>query len=233
MKNIYLLGISVAVGLAVLYLVWQQRKRLDNLITITHSIQPVPIGNSIDKEFFIQETQQLHRKIEASYERIHQQYQEVIGAIDNLPIFGCMDYSGEDGNSENIRSYHGENLIDIDEPQETLELSLDEPLPQSVLGIAENTQLNESTKSSRKSTTITDKVSANKMSCHKNNSEPMAELPTHFNDNSVEHSTMSFSVSAKGPKVAELKNLCKQYGLSNQGNKKDLMERLKKVGHSF
>jgi len=222
MKNIYLLGISISISLAILYLLWQQKKRLEELQMITRSIQPIPLENVLDKEMFISETRNLHSKIENSYEKVHQQYLEVIASIDNIPIIGSQDYSGEEL-SENIRSYHGENLIDIDEPKnQSLEINLEEPIPQSILGIGEKTN---------GSISLTSKISSNNkkiVSAEKNNSEPIVE-----NEISSEQQAVSYSISSKVPKLTELRNYCKNYGLSTYGNKKELLERLKKVGVNF
>lgn len=222
MKNIYLLGISIAVSIAVLYLVWQQKKRLEQLENITRSIQPITLNNLVDREFFIQETQGVHKKIESSYDRIHQQYLEVLASIDNLPVLGSMEYSGEE-QSENIRSYHGENLIDIDEHKHSLDLNLEEPIPQSVLGIAEPSQPG--------SISMGSKISSSKKSSsinNKNNTEPIVE-----NNSSIENGAVSYSMSSKIPKLPELRDLCKKYGLSSYGNKKELLERLNKVNVFF
>lgn len=238
MKSIYLLGISVVVCLSILYLTWQQKKKLEQLVAITNSIQPIPLTNVLDKDSFYYETQQLHRKIETSYERVHQQYLEVLNAVDNIPVIGSFDYSGEE-QSENIRSYHGEDLIDIENNgnDRSLEISLNEPIPTSLLGMGENTNKKSDSveQTSDKNienliSNIENSIGSHKSSKKKSNSEPAI---VEVSKSSADKNAVSLSVSSQVPKLPELKSLCKKYGVSAYGNKKELVERLSKVGITF
>ena len=236
MKNTYLLGISILVCLSILYLIWQQKKKIEQLMSLTNSIQPVPISNVLDKDSFYEETRSLHNKIETSYDRVYQQYHEVLKAVDNIPIVGNYEYTVED-NSENIKSYHGEDLIDINQVDKvSIDMNLEDGIPTSILGIAENTKKTQSTEQSdinRENHIADTEPSIISRTSLKQKSKSESDIHKEVSKKTIENNIVSLSVSSTVPKLPELKLLCKKNGLSPNGNKKEILERLSKLGITF
>ena len=230
MRSVYVLGISLAVGLVILYIQWQQKKKLEEMLKLVSSIQ-VPQQTVLDREFIIQENQRLHNKIEASYDKVYQQYEQVLIAVDNIPVIGSMNYSGDD-ESENMRSYHGEPLIDIEEDKE-YDLSLEnESIPkESLLGV-DNRSINSKIENSNKTV---EKISTEPIVERSNHSLPSKKNSTENND--VLESPVSIhshnTTNGNYPKIAELKNLCRERGLVVSGNKTELVQRLLDSGYNF
>jgi hypothetical protein len=218
MKSVYLLGISVAIGAVIVYLLWQQKKKLEEMNSLIASIQ-VPQQSILDREFIIEENKRLHKKIEDSYDHVHQQYEQVLIAVDNIPVIGSNNYySGDDEESENIRSYHGEALIDIVE-DENMEYDL------SNVSNEHNSYPKESILAVENQS-ISSKID--------NSKNEIIEEPVEDLKNNKEISIQS-SMTSNGiyPKISELKNLCRERNLTVSGNKNDLVQRLLNSGYIF
>ena len=227
MKSVYVYGISLAISIAILYLLWQQKKKMDEMSKLITSIQ-VPQQSSIDREFILNENQRLHKKIEDSYGHIHEQYQQVLIAVDNIPIIGAnINYSVEDDDTDNIPSYHGEDLINIanDEhivPNYSLENSNNPK--DSIMGVE-----NQSLSSRIENVEKTPEISTDKL---KSISKSIKDVSK---SKSVKETSIQSSVNSYGnyPKIVELKNLCKERGLNVSGNKTELVQRLLNNGYIF
>ena len=230
MKSVYVLGISLAVGLVILYIQWQQKKKLEEMLKMVSAIQ-VPQQSVLDREFIIEENQRLHHKIETSYDKVYQQYDQVLIAVDNIPVIGSMNYSGDD-ESENIRSYHGEPLIDIEEDKD-YDLSLEnEDLPkESVLGV-DNRSINSKVDTSNKTV---EKVYTEPVNEKSNRSLPSKKNSSENNEVVENAVSIQSHTTSNGnyPKIAELKNLCRERGLVVSGNKTELVQRLLDSGYNF
>ena len=83
MKSVYILGISLAIGVVILYIQWQQKKKLEEMNALLTNLQIPQQQNVLDREFIVEENQRLHRKIESAYDKVHQQYQQILIAVDN------------------------------------------------------------------------------------------------------------------------------------------------------
>ena len=205
MRTIVLVGISVAIGLAILYLQWQQRKRFIELLEQKRE-------ENIPRQFFLDENERLHRKIETAYDRVHEQYRQVLITLDNLPIY-----------DENIRSYHGEDLIldDHDESESKKESiisrhSLENEMVSSIQSLNKSTSIkNDSRNLSLREDTAPVELQEKSLSNHQ------------FVELSMTTSTMNY------PRLPELKSLCKERGLLISGNKKELINRLLESGYTF
>ena len=232
MKSAYILGISLAIGVLILYSIWQQKKKLEEMNKLIATIQIPTQQNTIDREFIIEENQRLHRKIEASYEKVHQQYEQILIAVDNIPVIGNEESMDED--SENIRSYHGEQLIDIEENDieenvKEYNSSLDVPM-ESILGL-DNRSINSKIDSTNNDKSFTE------TGLEGNNSiEPKVKSENNENNENNENIINQVSIqseTANYPKISELKSLCKDRGLIVSGNKNELVQRLLDNGYIF
>jgi hypothetical protein len=225
MKSVYILGISLAIGVVILYIQWQQKKKLEEMNTLLTNIQlPQQQQNTLDREFIVEENQRLHRKIESAYDKVHQQYQQILIAVDNIPVIG-NDESMED-DSENIRSYHGEQLIDIEENNKEYNSSLDEVPMESILGLD-----NRSINSKIDNSTNNDKSFTEPNLEGNNNS--LGQKAKSENNETTANLVSIQSENTNYPKISELKNLCKERGLIVSGNKTDLVQRLLDSGYIF
>ena len=226
MKSVYVYGISLAISVAILYLLWQQKK-MDEMSKLITSIQ-VPQQSSIDREFILNENQRLHKKIEDSYGHIHQQYQQVLIAVDNIPIMGTnINYSGEDDETDNIPSYHGEDLININHDEHIVyNYSLDNSInpKDSIMGV-ENRSLSSRIENIEKTPEISSEkpksVTKSVKDVSQNRSEKEISIQSSINSN------------GNYPKIVELKNICKERGLNVSGNKTELVQRLLNNGYIF
>ena len=224
MKSVYILGISLAIGIVILYIQWQQKKKLEEMNALLTNLQLPQQQTTLDREFIVEENQRLHRKIESAYDKVHQQYQQILIAVDNIPVIG-IDESMED-DSENIRSYHGEQLIDIGENNKEYNSSLDDVPIESLLGL-DNRSIN------------------SKIDNSTNNDKSFTEPNLEGNNISLEHvvklennepTTNLISIQSENtqyPKISELKNVCKERGLIVSGNKTELVQRLLDSGYIF
>jgi hypothetical protein len=224
MKSVYILGISLAIGVVILYIQWQQKKKLEEMNALLTNLQVPQQQNTLDREFIIEENQRLHRKIESAYDKVHQQYQQILISVDNIPII-CNDESMEE-DSENIRSYHGEQLIDIEENNKEYNSSLDDVPMESTLGLD-----NRSINSKIDNSTNNDKsFTEPNLEGNNNSLEPTSKSE---NNETIANLVSTQSENANYPKISELKNLCKERGLIVSGNKNDLVQRLLDSGYIF
>jgi hypothetical protein len=224
MKSVYILGISLAIGVVILYIQWQQKKKLEEMNALLTNLQLPQQQNTLDREFIVEENQRLHRKIESAYDKVHQQYQQILIAVDNIPVIGIDEYMEDD--SENIRSYHGEQLIEIEENNKEYNSSSDDVPMESVLGLD-----NRSINSKIDNSTNNDK-SYTEPNFEGNN---ISSEPTPKSENN-ETTTNLISIQSENtnyPKISELKNLCKERGLIVSGNKTELVQRLLDSGYIF
>jgi hypothetical protein len=224
MKSVYILGISLAIGIVILYIQWQQKKKLEEMNALLTNLQVPQQQNTLDKEFIVEENQRLHRKIESAYDKVHQQYEQILIAVDNIPVIG-IDESMED-DSENIRSYHGEQLIDIEENNKEYNSSLDDVPMESLLGLDNrsiNSKIDNSTNNDKSFTEPN--LEGNNISL-----EPTSKSE---NNKTTANLVSIQSENTNYPKISELKNLCKERGLIVSGNKTDLVQRLLDSGYIF
>jgi hypothetical protein len=224
MKSVYILGISLAIGIVILYIQWQQKKKLEEMNALLTNLQLPQKQTTLDREFIVEENQRLHRKIESAYDKVHQQYQQILIAVDNIPVIG-IDESMED-DSENIRSYHGEQLIDIGENNKEYNSSLDDVPMESLLGLDNrsiNSKIDNSTNNDKSFTEPN--LEGNNISLEQvvksENNEPTTNLISIQSENT------------QYPKISELKNVCKERGLIVSGNKTELVQRLLDSGYIF
>ena len=224
MKSVYILGISLAIGVLILYIQWQQKKKMEEMNALLTNLQVPQQQNTLDREFIVEENQRIHRKIESAYDKVHQQYQQILIAVDNIPVIGNDESMEED--SENIRSYHGEQLIDIEENNKEYNSSLDEVPIESLLGLDNrsiNSKIDNSTNNDKSFTEPN--LEGNNISL-----EPKAISE---NNETTANLVSIQSENANYPKISELKNLCKERGLIVSGNKNDLVQRLLDSGYIF
>jgi hypothetical protein len=219
MKSLYFFGISLAIGLLIIYMQWQQNKKMEEMKKILDNLTPPP---PLDHNFILEENQKLHAKIEAAYDKVHQQYEQILIAVDNIPILEDNDGSMEE---ESMPSYHVEQLINLDNKE--LNLS-NENMELLFMGSVNGVETR----------SINSKLNSTKTSC--------SSSGEHFSDQKIEHvkketndenmvSTQS-NITANGaqfPKIAELKTLCREKGLAVSGNKNELVQRLLDNGHIF
>ena len=219
MKSLYFFGISLAIGLLIIYMQWQQNKKMEEMKKMLDNLTPPP---PLDHNFILEENQKLHAKIENAYDKVHQQYEQILIAVDNIPILEDNDGSMEE---ESMPSYHVEQLINLDNKE--LNLS-NENMELLIMGSVNGVETR----------SINSKLNSTKTSCS-NSGE-------HFSDQKIEDvkketndenmvSTQS-NITANGaqfPKIAELKNLCREKGLAVSGNKNELVQRLLDNGHIF
>jgi len=210
MKSVYLFGISIAIGLVIVYLQWQQNKKLEEMKQMLLSVSPAP---PVDNNFILEQHQKLHAKIESAYDKVHQQYEQILIAVDNLYEH---DESMEE---ESMPSYHVEQLINIDKDFNLSNENLEHIMESQQQATRNMSSVQTSiSKSSQKLENIS----------IKENSPASA-----VDDNLV--STQS-NITASGnnyPKIAALKNLCREKGLMVSGNKNELVQRLLDNGHNF
>ena len=224
MKSVYILGISLAIGIVILYIQWQQKKKLEEMNALLTNLQLPQQQNTLDREFIVEENKRLHQKIESAYDKVHQQYQQILIAVDNIPVIG-IDESMED-DSENIRSYHGEQLIDIEENNKEYNSSLDDVPMESLLGLDNrsiNSKIDNSTNNDKSFTEPN--LEGNNISL-----EPTAKSE---NNETTANLISIQSENTNYPKISELKNLCKERGLIVSGNKTELVQRLLDSGYIF
>jgi len=215
MKSVYVFGISLAISVAILYLLWQQKKKMDEMSKLIVSIQ-TPQQSNLDREFILLENQRIHKKIEDSYDHIHEQYQQVLMAVDNIPVIRPSNlYSVEDDESSNVPSYHEEDLINMDQPEYNLSLNENSIHCDSLIGVDKH------------STSMKQDMSS---SIKKEKSKSSEVLSNNIIDNSIQSSMNS---NGKYPKLIELKNLCKERGLTISGKKDELVQRLLNNGYIF
>ena len=228
MKSVYILGISLAIGVVILYIQWQQKKKLEEMNALLTNLQIPQQQNVLDREFIVEENQRLHRKIESAYDKVHQQYQQILIAVDNIPVIG-NDESMEEEDSENIRSYHGEQLIDFEENNKEYNSSLDDVPMESILGIDNrsiNSKIDNSTNNDNNDKSFTEpNFERNNISL-----EPKAKSE---NNETTANLVSTQSENTNYPKIGELKRLCKENGLNVSGNKNELVQRLLDFGYIF
>jgi hypothetical protein len=223
MKSLYFFGISLAIGLVIIYMQWQQNKKMEEMKKMLDNLAPPP---PLDHNFILEENRKLHAKIENAYDKVHQQYQQILIAVDNIPI---LDDNGSLDEEESMPSYHVEQLIQLDNRE--LDLSnenLEMLAKESVHGV-DTRSINSKVNSIK--TESTENVS-NQHAPDSNNQnvENAQQLP---DENLV--STQS-NITANGtqyPKIADLKTLCREKGLLVSGNKNELVQRLLDNGHIF
>ena len=214
MKSIYLFGISIAIGLVIVYLQWQQNKRLEEMKQTLLNVSP---ATPVDNHFFLEQNEKLHAKIESAYDKVHQQYEQILIAVDNM-------YENDDGSmeEESMPSYHVEQLINLDKDfnlsNENLEHIMESQHQDTHnnLSSAQTPPFSESSQKLENTSLIKENL-------------PAAAV----DDNLI--STQS-NITASGglyPKIAELKHLCREKGLPVSGNKNELVQRLLDNGHNF
>lgn len=211
MKSVYLFGISIAIGLVIVYLQWQQNKKLEEMKQMLLNVSPAT--PAADNNFILEQNERLHAKIESAYEKVHQQYEQILIAIDN------MYANDESMEEESMPSYHVEQLINIDKDFNLSNLehvmeSQHQDTPNN-LSSAQTPPFSESSQKLENTSLIKENP------------------PTTVDDNLI--STQS-NITANGglyPKIAELKNLCREKGLPVSGNKNELVQRLLDIGHNF
>lgn len=226
MKSLYFFGISLAIGLVIIYMQWQQNKKMEEMKKMLDNLTPPP---PLDHNFILEENQKLHAKIENAYDKVHQQYEQILIAVDNIPILDDNDGSMEE---ESMPSYHVEQLINLDNrdlnlSNENLELLIME----SVNGV-ETRSIN-----SKLNSIKTSSGGGEHFSTHKIEDINVSSLDLEKVHNPDENlvSTQS-NITANGaqfPKISELKNFCREKGLVVSGNKNELVQRLLDNGHIF
>jgi hypothetical protein len=211
MKSVYLFGISIAIGLVIVYLQWQQNKKLEEMKQMLLNVPATPADNS----FILEQNEKLHAKIESAYDKVHQQYEQILIAVDN------MYDNDESMEGESMPSYHVEQLINIDRDfnlsNENLEHIMESQHQDTHNNLSSvKTPFSESSQKLENTSLIKE-------------NPPVAAV----DDNLI--STQS-NITANGglyPKIAELKNLCREKGLTVSGNKNELVQRLLDFGHNF
>jgi hypothetical protein len=227
MKSVYVFGISLAISVAILYLLWQQKKKIDELSKLIGSI-PTPQQSNLDREFILLENQRIHKKIEDSYGHIHEQYEQVLTAVDNIPVIRPNNiYSGDDDESSNVPSYHEEDLIHINNAEHMeYNLSLDNNIihGDSIMGVDNH------------SNSVKQFMSTNDKKEKSNSSKEISKDVRSENiSKSIINESIQSSHTSTGnyPKIIELKNLCKERGLTISGKKDELVQRLLNSGYIF
>ena len=74
MKSVYILGISLAIGVVILYIQWQQKKKLEEMNALLTNLQIPQQQNVLDREFIVEENQRPNpgpRRDGAAGRRIH------------------------------------------------------------------------------------------------------------------------------------------------------------------
>lgn len=214
MKSIYLFGISIAIGLVIVYLQWQQNKKLEEMKQMLLNVSPTKLP---DNNFILEQNEKLHAKIESAYDKVHQQYEQILIAVDNM-------YENDDGSieEESMPSYHVEQLINLDKDFNLSNENLEHIMESQH---ADTTHNNLSSAQTPPFSEASQKLE---------NTSLIKENPsTVIDDNLI--STQS-NITANGgayPKIAELKNLCREKGLPVSGNKNELVQRLLDNGHIF
>ncbi len=213
MKSVYLFGISIAIGLVIVYLQWQQNKKLEEMKQMLLNVSPAT--KSVDNNFILEQNERLHAKIESAYDKVHQQYEQILIAVDNLYE---TDESMEE---ESMPSYHVEQLINIDKDFNLSNEKLEHIMESQHQETTYNNMSSVKTPMSKSS------QKGEEVSLIKDN------LPAAVDENLI--STQS-NITANGglyPKIAELKNLCREKALPVSGNKNELVQRLLDNGHIF
>ena len=227
MKSVYVFGISLAISVVIVYLLWQQKKKMDEMSKLIACIQ-APQQSNLDREFILLENQKLHKKIEDSYGHIHEQYEQVLMAVDNIPVIGVNNiYSGDEDESSNVPSYHGEDLINITNVEHMeYNLSLDQNVihKDRVMGVDNH-------RNSFKQDTSMDNIKQKS----KSSQEVSKDKSSQNHSKSIMNNSIQSSITSNGnyPKLVELKTLCKERGLSISGKKDELVQRLLNNGYIF
>jgi len=227
MKSVYVFGISLAISVAILYLLWQQKKKMEEMSKLIGSIQ-APQQSNLDREFILLENQRIHKKIEDSYGHIHQQYEQVLMAVDNIPVIRHNNvYSVDDDESSNVPSYHEEDLIHINNVEHMeYNLSLDQNVihGDSIMGVDNNSNSGKQ-----------ENITYDKKDKSHSSKEISKDIRSENNSKSIINESMQSSHTSNGiyPKLIELKNLCKERGLTISGKKDELVQRLLNSGYIF
>lgn len=238
-KSIYLLGASVLIGLVILYLQQKQKKEMERMSAIVSQIASTPRveqTNQITSDFIMRENAKLHEKIEKSYEMVHRQYEQILVEIDQI-----VDYNGEqDDESENIRSYHCEDLIHMPSNESNKAIESVAANDEEFSNITSNIENQNEIKSITKNSVVSENIEQPKSvdddiiePTKEQNASVSSEKITEITEDDDAKSFLSQSTTTNYPKLAELRQICKSRGLTHSGNKGVLISRLKDNGYDF